>query len=307
MRAPLLAALVFSAAALAACAQVSDQQIVKNAFPANLNDGDGAQFSRYILADLNRDGRPLIVAVYTNLAGGAIRVLDRSGEVLAAPALPGMRGFHGSVKAVDLDGDGTPEIIAEFTTGHSPDNPDTWVFRWTGSALEAISPTCKVGTLTLTCLGHVSLLDQNGDGKLALLDWPAFTFAGGAVTATGPWTLYTLNNGTFQPAEKFAFARAFSRSTDEPSVSDRQFTSSAGAATLRLVNGTGDAAATSGHVVLNGTEVFGPDDFKRGQHAMNATVSLASRNTLEVRLEGRPGATITVLIGQPLLAATPSP
>jgi siroheme synthase (precorrin-2 oxidase/ferrochelatase) len=60
-------------------AQLSDRQIVKQAFPASLNDGDDLQFSRFITVDLNRNGQPLLVAVYTNGAAGAIRVLNRSG------------------------------------------------------------------------------------------------------------------------------------------------------------------------------------------------------------------------------------
>lgn len=74
----------------AAHAQVSDQQIVNNAFPVTLGDGDGVRFSRFIAVDINRNGQPLLVAVYTNDAGGAIRVLDRAGQVLAAPALQGI-------------------------------------------------------------------------------------------------------------------------------------------------------------------------------------------------------------------------
>jgi len=82
---------------VAAHARLSDTQIVNNAFPTTLDDGDGVRFSRFIAVDLNRNGQPLLVAVYTNGAGGAIRVLHRAGQVLAAPALPGMRGFHATV------------------------------------------------------------------------------------------------------------------------------------------------------------------------------------------------------------------
>lgn len=285
--------------ATSARAQLSDQQIVNNAFPANLDDGDGVRFSRFIAADLNRDGQPLLVAVYTNDAGGSIRVLNRAGQVLAAPVLPGMRGFHASVRAVDLDGDGTPDIIAEFTTGHSPDNPDTWVFRWTANTLQLISPTCAVGNLVLTCLGRVSPVDVNGDGKLSLLSWPAFTINGttGAVTAAGNWTLYSLNDGTYQKTpETFMFAREFRRGNGTPFTSQRKFSASVGAAVLRVINGTGAEAATSGHLALNGAELIGPSDFKRNQHVFEIPVMLTSQNNLAVRLDGKPGAKITVLI-----------
>ncbi len=290
----LVLALFFAASA---SAQISDQQIVKDAFPAALDDGDGVRFSRFIAVDLNRNGQPLLVAVYTNGAGGAIRVLNRAGQVLAAPGLPGMRGFHATVHALDLDGDGTPEIIAEFSSGHGPDNPDTWVFRWTGSELQLISPTCAVGNLVLTCLGRVSPVDINGDGKFSLLSWPAFTFNAGAVTAAGNWTLYALKNGLFQKTpDTFVFAREFRRGKGAPFTSQRKFSASAGAGTLRVINGSGAQAATSGHVALNGVELLGPADFKRNQHVYEASITLASQNTITVRLDSKPGSKVMILI-----------
>ena len=276
---------------------MSDQQIVKNAFPATLADGGGTHFSRFIPVDLNRNGQPLLVAVYTNNVAGAIRVLDRAGQVLAAPELPGMRGFHASVTALDLDGDGTPEIIAEFTTGHSPDNPDTWVFRWAGNGLQLISPTCAVGNLTLTCLGHVSPIDIDGSGRFALLDAPAFTIKNGVVGADGNWSLYTLNGGTFGVApQTFPFEVEFRRGNGEPFTSARKFSASSGAATLLVINGTGAAASTSGHVTLNGKDLLDPADFKRNQRVYDVPVALTPDNNLTVRLDGKPGSKITVLI-----------
>jgi hypothetical protein len=283
---------------VAAHAQLSDTQIVNKAFPTTLDDRDGVRFSRFIAVDLNRNGQPLLVAVYTNGAAGAIRVLDRAGQILAAPALPGMRGFHATVQALDLDGDGTPEIIAEFTTGHSPDNPDTWVFRWAGSGLQLISPTCAVGNLLLTCLGHVSPVDIDGSGRFALLDSPAFTIKnGGVVSADGNWSLYTLNGGTFsETPQTFQFGREFKRGNGKPFTSTRKFPGSPGAATLRVINGTGAAASTSGQVALNGKDLLGPADFKRNQHVYDVPVALAQDNSLTVRLDGKPGSKITVLI-----------
>lgn len=281
----------------AAHAQLSDRQIVDNAFPATLNDGDGVRFSRFIAVDLNRNGQLLLVAVYTNGARGAIRVLNRAGQVLADPALPGVRGFHASVQALDLDGDGVPEIIAELTTGHSPDNPDTWVFRWTGSNLQLISPTCAVGSLTLTCLGHVSALDLDGSGHYALLDWPGLKMSNGVISTVGNWTLYALNGGAFrETSEEFQFSREFKRGNGKPFTSTRKFAGSPGITTLRVINGTGPAASTSGQVTLNGKVLLGPPDFKRSQHVYDLPVTLASENTLAVRLDGNPGSKVTILI-----------
>jgi hypothetical protein len=281
---------------IAAHAQLSDQQIVNNAFPIGLAEG-GRHFSRFIVVDLNRNGQPLLIAVYTNSVAGGIRILNRAGQVLADPDLTGMRGFRASVEALDLDGDGTPEIIAEFSTGHSPDNPDTWVFRWTGSDLRLISPTCAVRALTLTCLGHVTPLDVDGSGRLSLLEWPGLTMTNGVTATVGNWTLYTLKGGTFQETtQAFVFAREFKRGDGKPFTSARKFSASSGAATLRVINGTGAAASASGHVALNGKDLLGPADFKRNQHVYDVPVILTTENQLTVRLDGNPGSKITVLV-----------
>jgi len=262
------------------------------------NHSHGDRFSRFIAADLNRDGQPLLVAVYTNLAGGAIRVLNRSGQVLAAPDLPGMRGFHATVRTLDLDADGTPEVIAEFSTGHSPDNPDTWVFRWTGSTLQLISPTCAVGRLSLSCLGLVTPIDLTGDGHLSLLDWPAFKIGpDGNVIVDGTWSIYSLNNGVFtQTSDAFVFAHEFRRGNGKPFTSEQDFTATPGAGTLRIINGMGSESPASGRITLNGVEVATPSDFQRKQHVMDIAVTLAAENNLTVRLDGKPGSKITVLV-----------
>jgi hypothetical protein len=282
---------------VAAQAQRSPREIVASAFPDSLADG-GTHFSRFVAVDFNRNGQPLLVAVYTNRVAGAIRVLSRAGQVVAAPDLPGMRGFSASVQAMDLDGDGVPEVIAEFTTGHSPDNPDTWVFRWVGNGLQLISPTCPVGELTLSCLGHVSGIDVDGSGRFSLLAWPGQTINNGVPVTIGNWSLYTLKDGTFQEtAQTFSFAREFRRGNGKPFTSARKFSASPGAATLRVINGSGADASTSGQVTLNGKDLLGPADFKRNQH--DVQITLTADNNLTVRLDGKPGSKITIVIQNP--------
>jgi hypothetical protein len=211
----------------------------------------------------------------------------------------GMRGFHGSLKLLDLNADGTPEIIVTMTSGHAPDNPDTWIFQWSGHQLRLISPICSVGNLDLSCLNQVSFIDMGGDGKLSVLAWPVFHVdpTTGAAKASGPWTLYAETNGTFHPAPNaFSFVREFSRGTGAPFTSQRDFSATAGAAILRIVTGTGAESVTSGHITLNGKEIAGPSDFKRRQHVYEVPVTLLNNNTLRVQLDGKPGSKITVLI-----------
>src|SRR5216684_683965 len=93
-----------------AWAQVSDDQLVDNAYPPELyasRDPEApSHFSTYVTADLNHNGQTLLVALYTNGTRAGISVLDRSGRVLSHPDLRFLKGFRGEIETIDLDGDG---------------------------------------------------------------------------------------------------------------------------------------------------------------------------------------------------------
>lgn len=293
----LLLMLAFSAAA-----QVSEKQLVANAFPSYLDDGDGIRFSRFLRMDLNGDGHPLIVAAYTNGARGALRVLDDGGQVVAEAAPRGMSGFRGSVRAVDLDADGAPEIVAQFDSGHGLDLYDSWIFKWMRQTrtLSLLSPTCQGGTVAFTCFNSVDFVDWNGDGRLAVVNYPDFKVDDNDdVEPAGPWTLYVLANGQYQQQpNSFVYKGRFSRGTAGPLNASDDFDCSAGKVILRVVNGTGGQATDSGHVILNGKEILGPGDFKRQDHLYSVPVQAQEHNILTVRLDGKPGANIQVFVDQ---------
>jgi hypothetical protein len=281
-------------------AQLSDEQIVQNAFPAALDLGDGVRRSSFVAVDLNRDGHPLLVAAYTVDTAGAIRVLNRSGQVLAAPAIRGMRGFFGSVKALDLDADGTPELLVRFSSGRSPDNPDTWVFRWTAQTLQLISPTVVASEVTSSCLGEVYPIDLAGDGTLALLNEPAYVRREGETVPDGAWSLYAIANGVLkQSPDTFVSVRWFRRGKGAPRTDAIRFTAAPGSAVLRVINGSGGQAVTSARVTLNAEEVVGPAAFKPHAHRVETPVTLKGENTMSVLLDGKPESKVTILISNP--------
>jgi|GEM_PF-3336710 len=299
MKTFLLNIVLLTAFAVRAVAQVSDKDIVDNAFPSALNDGDGLRYARFITADLNRNNQPLIVAVYTNGARGVVRVLNRAGQILSEPDLRGMRGFHATVKAVDLDADGTPEIVVEMTPSHGLDKPDTWIFRWANNALALMSPTCPAHNLLLTCFARVTFVDVTGNGKLSVLAWPSFhnDEITGKVVSRGGWTLYENNNGTLQKLPStFAFAREFRRGSGAPVIAERHFAATAGTGRLRIINGTGKGAADSGHVSLNGAEIVGPSDIKRMKQVLEVPVSVLTNNVVTVKLDGKPASHLYVFV-----------
>jgi hypothetical protein len=280
-------------------AQVADNVLVDNAYPSALDGGDGFRFSRFITADLNRDHHPLIVAVYTNGAAAAVRVLDHAGQVLSAPELRGMKGFHGSLTAVDLNADGVPEIVVRLTAGHGLDNPEAWIFRWSGGVLRPISPTCATGTLVFTCLGEVTFVDLKGDGSLSILSWPSFQISAdsGSPEPAGPWTLYTADGDTFvEQPNAYVYAAEFTRAKAQPFTASEDFSAPPGNGMIRVINGSGNAAADTGHVYLNGVEVISPSDFKRNQPSFAVRATLKKSNTIAVRLDGKANTKIELLV-----------
>src|SRR5258708_22532131 len=87
-----------------AWAQVSDDQLVDNAYPPELyasRDPDApARFSTYVTADLNHNGQLLLVALYTNGTQAGITVLDPSGSVISQPSRRFLKGCRGELEAI---------------------------------------------------------------------------------------------------------------------------------------------------------------------------------------------------------------
>jgi RHS repeat-associated protein len=65
---------------------------------------------------------------------------------------------------------------------------------------------------------------------------------------------------------------------------------------IRLENGsaTGSNRVSSATIKLNGTSVYGPNDFDQNVSSLNGPVTLAATNTLEVKLSSAPGSYLTI-------------
>jgi hypothetical protein len=297
----LLLVLFISCAALPLFGQVSDEQIVANGFPSYLTKhGNPCALSKFIEADLNRDGHPLVVASYSNCVRAAVRVFDKGGQLIGEAKDFGLTGRPSSIRAVDLDGDGVPELIVELGQGKGIDNPDTWIFAWSDRQLRVISPTCKQGSVSFSCLRHVDVLSYADTARLGLLAWPSFKKdpKSNGVVQVGDWTLYGLQNGSLAKlGMQFLYSGHFERESGEPEpVTDNFDAPAAGSYTLRILNGANKTAVDSGHVFVNGVEVVTPESFKSHVRRQDFTVQLQASNTLKVQLEGKPGGQIFVLI-----------
>lgn len=281
-------------------AQVSDEQTVDNAFPASLLTGKGVheRFSTFAAADLNHTGETLLVSLYSSGTRALLQVVDHSGHVLAVSQVKALKGTRGELELVDLDHDGTPEIIVHLYGGHGANLPDTWVFAWRSSSLALASPIQTVQGNEITELGQTATIDLNGDGKQELLAFPGVTYDENGKRLPASTIVYAYSGGTLQrqPVES-AFVHVFGRRTSKPGPATQAFASSPGATTLHVVNG--ETPATSVHVTLNGREVVSPNNLNEKIHSFAVPVSLASQNTLTVELEGKPGATIWITVDSP--------
>lgn len=91
------------------------------------------------------------------------------------------------------------------------------------------------------------------------------------------------------------------RETGAPQTITDSFSAPAinGDAMLTVHNGdpdTADKRVTSAHVLLNGNEIFSPDDFKKKTYLMERVVTLEEQNTIEIQIAGAPSTFLTVSI-----------
>jgi len=292
--------------ALPACGQLSDAQIVDNAFPGELIDsGDSGtpyRFSTFEAADLNRAGEPLLVALYTNGTRAAISVITRGGSVLSHPDLRSLKGYKGELELLDLDGDGLPEIIARLYSGHGPVIPDTWIFAWRNKQLTLISPTQRVRALDITLLSQIAPVDLDGTGKLAILAFPGVRRDDDDnVVPDGDGVIYGLSNGRYTATlQHFVFAQAFFRRPGEPKAVVSTFKATPGDATLKIVNraAVGGLPVDSAQVLFNGTTVAGPSAFKPQTAVIAIPIHLGADNQLSVELRSKPGSGLWILVAK---------
>ncbi|HSY48724.1 MAG TPA: VCBS repeat-containing protein [Thermoanaerobaculia bacterium] len=299
-----LIAISILSAALPACGQLSDAQIVANAYPSELSADQDAttRFSTFVAAGFG-GGQTLLIALYTNGTRASLSVLNRGGQVLSQSDMRSLKGFKGELEIVDVDGDGVPEIVARLYSGHGENIPDTWIYAWRGGQLTLISPTQRVHALDITLLSQIALVDLDGTGKLAILAFPGVRRDdSGNRVANGDGIVYTLASGQYAATPlRFTYAQPFLRHTGSPDPVIKHFAASPGQATLRIVNGSapGGLAVDSARVILNGTTIAAPSSFKPQTRTLTIPVQLAAENTLSVELAGKPGAGIWIIVAGP--------
>jgi hypothetical protein len=293
------------------------RSIVAKHFPQALLDEDtdtGLPLNRnfeFVIYDTLANGAPrTIIACYSDNVGVAIRVMqavsDGSYSIIFEPSNLPLIGTDCGVALVDVDGDGVKEV--KLSVASMQGNSSDWVFKWDGRHLENLTPATadEQGQLE-TELFNSAFFDFDHDGTLQVLSVREPTPRTDGSLPTEPYAIYHLQNGKYVKERDILFFQTFYRWKGEPQKTpfpglDKGAFSllqkSTGPYFLRVVNGDKDGShrASSGHIVVNGVEVAGPNRFSQQVEFFSVPVNLQTQNTIQVTLEGKPESKIIVTV-----------
>jgi hypothetical protein len=244
-----------------------------------------------------------IFAAYSNGYSGAVRVLDRSAtdaKLVADSTVANMSGKAPGVELLDLDADGTPEILASFADQYG--TRSYWIYAWNGETLKLLSETENSSVTGIDSnITDPTFLDTDGDGTLEIIDFKVAESRDqeGERTVEQLFTAYSIRDGNLTPGRPIKLFCGFSRGKGKPARVETDITvESMGTYQLRLVNGdNATTAATGGTVWINDAAVLVPADFKRSARIVTRPISLTSgTNVLAVQLNSGPGSHVWILI-----------
>lgn len=243
-----------------------------------------------------------VVAGYTNLLSGAVRLLRAAGEgftVIAAPDFGDVTGWGCEVETIDLTGDGRLEAVVRFTTRESSVD---WIFGWDGASFNSVSPT-TTGVLGLvnTALMNTSFADLDGDGVLEI-------FTASAVPREGPpqpGMLYRLSGDSYIVDRRIVAMGTYARAPGSAETEAETIPLPVGAVgplTIRIYNGAGLTGGRAkrepgnAQVWWNRQRIVGPDQLESHVSLVERTVTAQEENELKVRFDGAGAARITIVI-----------
>jgi len=296
-------------------AQTIDQ-VVENFFPQWLSDlsvSDHTQAgprpfrtSNFAVGDLNGDGSVDVVAAYSNGFEGSVRVLHKSGTTFTQiyeVTNETLGGDWPRVILKDLDKDGRPEAIISFASNRG--SREVWIFKWTGTSLNRISPVRQdqFGN-KITLLSDPDFIDLDGDGKFEVVQSKrSGPYAPDETLPIPPeaYEIFKFDGQQFVslPTE-FYREDSFVRRKGAPVSETVTFSvvSPNALHTMTIINGadSGTNRVSSATVRLNGNLIAGPSDFNQKVSVLVFQVPVASQNTLEVELKGEPSGYVTVVL-----------
>jgi hypothetical protein len=290
-------AVLFGGAALHA--QSADERLATRFYPAALDADFRANNApdRPILrdmtllrVDLDHSGNADYLAVaYSNGLASSLRILKGSGAAngtLIAESPDVTMGGNGKpvLEAVDIDDDGTPELVVQFTRA-------TWIYKYSNGQLALFGPTREGAVGPTSDLGYVGFVDVDGDGRLDIVE---------AGTREKPeTTLYRVAaDGSCRRAGRAAFVDRFTTAEESHAVTTRTFTAKPGRYLLRIVNGAPRRERLVGRaeVRLNGVEVAHVQAALPGTRTLLIPIELRQLNVMDIDLGGDPDSELSITI-----------
>jgi hypothetical protein len=269
----------------------SDEQLVIGASPSAVR-ANGTMLYDFSRADLDRTGNgDYIVAVYCGSPNGIIRVLRPSGNdaaVVAETGYPAMGGHFPRLRLVDLDGDGSPEIVASFATMGGLEQ--TWIFRWSGAALALFGPTTTSGRRSVvhSLISSVDFLDVDGDGIPEIIE----------VDHNRSRILRRRPDGGYAPDDNtVVYFNRYERHETDPELYTGIFRAKRGQILeVKMVFPAGQTPPTQGDLYINGSLVFDIAALSAHGQVLTRNVTAEDLNEVESLLDGHVGSAVNVII-----------
>jgi hypothetical protein len=244
--------------------------------------------------DLDHTGKMDYLAIgYGNAHIACLRVIRTVTTPTLAGDTPTVACDLGPrLSAIDLDGDGVPEIGLECTNGNHG-TPFTSFFRSTGTGVQPLNPPHPRRAHAWWPIANANLVDLDGTGTLAVLE-PAMD---NDATAQ-QWNVYRLTGGKLvKSAAAPIFFDRFYRDNGTPAPEEQTFTVSPGPYIITVINGLrAEHMVSSAVITINGTVVLSPDSFSEKVRTVSANLTLPAANTITVDLRSAPGAYIDIVI-----------
>jgi hypothetical protein len=256
---------------------------------------------RVLPVDLDHTGKLDYLAIgYGNGHIGFLRVVRKVGTpVLAADSSSEVECDSGpNVKAIDLDGDGKPELSIDCRIGHAG-NRFFSLFRWSKDGLTTLNPLEESDSSEWRPIQDANFVDTDGDGIMEVLEPSAPTSVDENGFVSQQWDTYRLVDGKLTKFVNGAISHyeIFLRHKGAPVTTVDKFAATPGAYTLTILNGQrGQNLVSSGVVTLNGVSMAQPSSFSKAAVCVNTNVTLTDRNTLSVELRSAPESFIEVLL-----------
>jgi hypothetical protein len=189
--------------------------------------------------DLDHTGHADYLAVaYGNGHIGYLRVIrkDAVPTLAADTAVPVACDSQPTISAVDLDGDGKPELVLACRVGNQGAMFSS-LFKWTGSGLSVLNARSKRRPNQWEPLREANFVDIDGDGTLEILESSSNPEVDAKGVVTQSWTVWKLTNGTLvkSSASAVPYFNRFDRSKGKPRAELETFTVTPGAYVLTIV------------------------------------------------------------------------